>query len=154
MCAKRLDGTTTLWFTVTGNDLRTSIQLAEAVAGIKPLWLEDPLPVEYSEDGKRLVTSTNVPICRGDNFVRRQGSRTVSSTKAAIVFAPIFAIPADFLETKRIADMAEVFGLPMATQNTGCMVNTMATAQWAGSIRDFIHWKTVLGRAIGWATYF
>ena len=34
-------------------DLRTSIQLAEPIEPIKPLFLEDPLPVDYSdrEDG-------------------------------------------------------------------------------------------------------
>ena len=30
-------------------DVRTSIQLAEAVEPIRPLWLEDPLPVDYAE---------------------------------------------------------------------------------------------------------
>ncbi len=36
-------------------DLRTAIQIAEAVEPIKPLWLEDPLQVEYSEDWTKLV---------------------------------------------------------------------------------------------------
>ena len=35
-------------------DLRTSIQIAEAVEPIKPMWLEDPLQVEYSESWRRL----------------------------------------------------------------------------------------------------
>ncbi len=42
-------------------DLRTSIQLAEAVAPIKPLWLEDPLPVDYSESWRRLCASSRCP---------------------------------------------------------------------------------------------
>ena len=54
-------------------DLRTSIQLAEAVEPIKPLWLEDPLPPEYSESWRRLVAAAKVPICTGENLVRRQG---------------------------------------------------------------------------------
>ena len=36
-------------------DLRTSIQLSQAVESIKPVWLEDPMPPEYSESWKRLV---------------------------------------------------------------------------------------------------
>ena len=51
-----------------------------------------------------------------------------------------------FLENKRIADMAEVWGLPMATHNTGSQLNTWATCQWAGSIRDFIACETVTGK--------
>src|SRR3984957_3592529 len=49
-------------------DLRTSIQPAEAVAPIKPLWLEDPLPVDYSESWRRLCASSRVPICTGENL--------------------------------------------------------------------------------------
>ena len=39
----------------------------------------------------------------------------------------------DKLEAKRIADLAEVFFLPMATHNTGSLVHTLATAHWARS---------------------
>lgn len=49
-------------------DLRTSIQLAEAVESIRPLWLEDPLPPEYTESWKRLVAAAKVPICTGENL--------------------------------------------------------------------------------------
>jgi hypothetical protein len=54
-------------------DLRTAIQLAQAVESIKPLWLEDPLAVDYSDSWKRLVASSNVPICTGENLARHEG---------------------------------------------------------------------------------
>jgi L-alanine-DL-glutamate epimerase-like enolase superfamily enzyme len=45
--------------------------------------------------------------------------------------------------------MAAVFGLPMATHNTGSQVFTYATIQWAASIRDFITCETITGQG-GW----
>ena len=42
--------------------------------------------------------------------------------------------------------MAEIWGVPMATHNTGSQLNTWATCQWAGSIRDFIACETVTGK--------
>ena len=54
-------------------DLRSSIQLAQAVESIKPLWLEDPLPVDYTDSWKRLAASSTVPICTGENLTRREG---------------------------------------------------------------------------------
>ena len=42
-------------------DLRTSIQIAEAVEPIRPLWLEDPMPVEFTESWRRLVASSKAP---------------------------------------------------------------------------------------------
>jgi L-alanine-DL-glutamate epimerase-like enolase superfamily enzyme len=130
-------------------DLRTSIQLAQAVESIKPLWLEDPLMVEYSDSWHRLVASSNVPICTGENLARREGFKDFIINQGCDILHPDLRNAGGFLETKRIADMAAVFGLPMATHNTGSQVFTYATIQWAASIRDFITCETVTGQA-GW----
>ncbi|MBM3725943.1 MAG: mandelate racemase/muconate lactonizing enzyme family protein [Acidobacteria bacterium] len=127
-------------------DLRTSIQIAEAVESIKPVWLEDPLHVDYSDSWKRLCASSRVPICMGENLTRRQGFKDFIINQAADILHPDLRNSGGFLETKRIADMADVFGLPMATHNTGSQLNTWATCQWAGSIRDFIACETVTGK--------
>src|SRR5262249_26232588 len=50
------------------------------------------------------------------------------------------------LETKRIADMAAVWGLPMSNHNTGSQVYTWTAIQWAASIRDYIACETVTGQ--------
>ena len=130
-------------------DLRTSIQIAQAVESIKPVWLEDPLTVEYSESWKRLVASSNVPICMGENLARREGFKDFIINQGCDILHPDLRNSGGFLETKRIADMAALFGLPMATHNTGSQVFTYSTCQWAASIRDFIACETVTG-AGGW----
>jgi L-alanine-DL-glutamate epimerase-like enolase superfamily enzyme len=127
-------------------DLRTSIQIAEAVEAIKPLWLEDPLPVDYSESWRRLCAASRVPICMGENLARRQGFKDFIIYQGCDILHPDLRNSGGFLETKRIADMAEVFGLPMATHNTGSQLNTWATVLWAGSIRDFMACETVTGK--------
>jgi L-alanine-DL-glutamate epimerase-like enolase superfamily enzyme len=127
-------------------DLRTAIQIAEAVAPMKPLWLEDPLIVDYSEAWKRLTASSPVPICQGENLARRQGFRDFIVNAACDILHPDLRNSGGFLETKRIADMAELYGIPMATHNTGSQLNTWATCQWAGSIRDFMTCETVTGQ--------
>ena len=130
-------------------DLRTSIQIAEAVAPMKPLWLEDPLPVDYSESWKRLVASSRVPICTGENLERRQGFKDFIVNQGADILNPDLRNSGGFLETKRIADMADVFGLPLSTHNTGSQLHTWATCQWAGSIRDYMTCETITGVG-GW----
>ncbi len=127
-------------------DLRTSIQIADAVEAMKPFWLEDTLHVEYTDSWKRLCESTKVPICTGENLTRRQGFKDFIIYQGCDILHPDLRNSGGFLETKRIADMAEVYGLPMATHNTGSQVCTYATTQWASSIRDFIHCETVTGK--------
>ena len=130
-------------------DLRTSIQIAEAVAPMKPLWLEDPLPVDYSESWKRLAASSRVPICTGENLERRQGFKDFIINQGADILNPDLRNSGGFLETKRIADMADVFGLPLCNHNTGSQLHTWATCQWAGAVRDYMTCETVTGQG-GW----
>ena len=130
-------------------DLRTAIQIADAVEPIKPVWLEDPLPVDYSDSWKRLCAASKVPICMGENLARREGFKDFILNQACDVLHPDLRNAGGFLETKRIADMAHVFGLPMANHNTGSQVCTYASAQWAASIRDYIALETITGEG-GW----
>lgn len=127
-------------------DLRTSIQIAEAIEGIRPVWLEDPLPPEYTESWKRLSASSRVPICTGENLTRRHGFKDFIIYQGCDILHPDLRNSGGFLETKRIADMAEVFGLPMATHNTGSIVATLSNIQWAASIRDYMACETVTGK--------
>ena len=130
-------------------DVRTAAQIAEAVEPIKPLWFEDPLQVEYSEDWTRLCQAVHVPVCTGENLARRQGFRDFIVRHGCDIVHPDLRNSGGFLETKRIADMADLFGLPMANHNTGSQVHTWATCQWAASIRDYMTCETITG-AGGW----
>ena len=130
-------------------DVRTAIQLAEAVEPIRPLWLEDPMIPDYSESWKRLVASSRVPICTGENLARRQGFKDFILNQAMDIAQPDIRNTGGLLETKRIADLAEIFGVPMANHNTGSLICTMATIQCAAAIRDYTACETVLGRG-GW----
>lgn len=125
-------------------DLRTSIQLAEAVAPIKPLVLEDPMPVAYSESWPRLTAMSPVPIMTGENWMRRAEALPFVVHHGCDILHPDLRNSGGFLETKRLADLADLYSLPMANHNTGSLVNTMATIQWAASIRDYLACETVL----------
>jgi len=129
--------------------LRTSIQIADAIESIKPVWLEDPLPVDYSDSWKRLCESSKVPICMGENLSRREGFKDFILNQGADILHPDLRNSGGFLETKRIADFAHIFGLPMANHNTGSQVCTYASAQWAASIRDYMALETITGEG-GW----
>ena len=130
-------------------DLRTAIQVAEAVEPIKPLWFEDPLQVEYSEAWTRLCQSVRVPVLTGENLARRQGFKDFIIHQGCDILHPDLRNSGGFLETKRIADMADVFGLPLANHNTGSQLHTWATCQWAASIRDYMTCETITGVG-GW----
>lgn len=127
-------------------DLRTAIQLAEAVEPIRPLWLEDAMLVAFSESWPRLTAASRVPICTGENWMRRAEALPFVIHHGCDILNPDLRNCGGFLEAKRMADLADLFGLPVANHNTGCLINTMATIQWAATVRDYITCETVVGR--------
>jgi enolase-like protein len=109
-------------------DLRTSIQIADAVAPIKPVWLEDPMAVPYTESWKRLTEVSKTPICMGENLVFREQFMDFIMNVGADIIHPDLRNTGGFLPTSRVAQLASLYGLPMATHNTGSQVNTYAAA--------------------------
>jgi L-alanine-DL-glutamate epimerase-like enolase superfamily enzyme len=126
-------------------DLRTAIQLAEAVEPVKPLWLEDPMPPDYSEAWPKLCDASKVPILTGENLARRQGFKDFIAHRGCDIVQLDIRNTGGLLESKRIADMADAYYLPMCAHNTGSIVCTMATVVWAAAIRDFVASESVVG---------
>lgn len=127
-------------------DLRTSIQLAEAIEPIKPLFLEDPMPVDYSDSWRRLVESSPVPIMMGENLARRHGFKDFIINHATDIVNPDIRNTGGLLETKKIADLADLFYLPMCNHNTGSVICTMASVSLAAAVRDYLVLETVVGK--------
>ncbi|MDB5455940.1 MAG: mandelate racemase/muconate lactonizing enzyme family protein [Caulobacter sp.] len=130
-------------------DLPSSIQLAQVVAPAKPLWLEDPLAVDYSESWKRLAERSPVPILTGENLTRREGFQPFIVNQGCHIVNPDLRNSGGFLETKRIADLASLYGLPITTHNTASQLHTYQVCQWAACIRDFLMCETITGEG-GW----
>jgi L-alanine-DL-glutamate epimerase-like enolase superfamily enzyme len=119
-------------------DLRTSIQLAEAVEPIRPLFLEDPLPVAYSESWRRLVAASRVPILTGENWMRRNEALPFVINHGCDILHPDLRNSGGFLENKRMADLADLFYLPMANHNTGSLINTVRGQGPSGLRRNMV----------------
>lgn len=124
-------------------DLRSAIEFAEALVPIQPRFFEDPLPVAYSESWKRLANMSPVPICTGENWMRRAEALPFIVNAAVDIIHPDLRNSGGFLENKRMADLADLYFLPVANHNTGSIVNGMATVHWASTIRDYFACETV-----------
>lgn len=127
-------------------DLRSALQLTEALDPVKPLWLEDPLPPDFSQSWVRLTQTSKVPIATGENLARRQGFRDFIVSQGCDIVQVDMRNAGGLLESKKIASLAELYGLPMAAHNSGSAVSAMATVQWAAAVRDFLAAETVIGR--------
>jgi len=126
-------------------DLNTAIQLAEAIKPAKPLWLEDPMPPDFNDAWTRLTAASKVPIGAGESLARRGGFRDFITRQGCHIVQLDIRNAGGLLESRKIADMADTYYLPMAARNTGSVICTMATVHWAAAVRDFLAAETVVG---------
>jgi L-alanine-DL-glutamate epimerase-like enolase superfamily enzyme len=126
-------------------DLPSMIQFARDLEQIRPLWLEDPLPVLYMESWKSLKQVSRVPLNTGEKlegpweFFRFMESRAIDMLQPDLVFA------GGYSGCWRIADMAEHFAIPLTMHNVGAVLQNAMTAQFGASTRNFVMTETNFG---------
>lgn len=116
----------------------SALQLAKAVEPVRPWWIEDPLPIGYNEQWVRLTEQSPVPILCGENLYRREDFRPFIVNAGVNKIEIDVAMAGGLLEAKKIADMAETYYIPVATHNVGGPIATVASANWAASVREFL----------------
>lgn len=75
--------------------------------------------------------------------MRRSESLPFIKNAATDIIHPDLRNSGGFLENKRMADLADLYSLPVANHNTGSIVNGMASITWGASIRDYLFCETV-----------
>jgi len=114
-----------------------ALELARAVAPIKPMWLEDPMPPDYSESWSKLTAASPVPILTGENLYKRQGFWPFILNQGCHLIQIDIPKAGGLLESKKIADLAELYQLPVCAHNVASPVGSLASAHCAAAIRDF-----------------
>ena len=127
------------------HNMQSALKLAEAIAPIQPLWLEDPMPPDFSNAWVNLTAQSKVPIGTGENLARRQGFADFLIQKGLHIAQLDVRNTGGLLESKKIADLADICLIPMAAHNTGSILANFATLQWACSVKNFIASETVIG---------
>lgn len=126
-------------------NLVSAIQLSQALESVKPLWIEDPLPPDFSNAWVHLTSVSKVPILTGENLARRQGFADFLLNKGVHIAQLDVRNTGGLLESKKIADLADLNLIPMCAHDSGSVVCNWATLQWACAVRDFLAAETMIG---------
>lgn len=127
-------------------DASSAIQVAKAVEPMNPLFLEDPLPVAYSEAWMSLKRSTRVLILTGEKLELLKGFKPFLDNQAADIVHPDLAFAGGFTGTRKIADYAQLTRTPLALHNVGSLVLCYASAHFGSAIHNFYRSESALGR--------
>jgi L-alanine-DL-glutamate epimerase-like enolase superfamily enzyme len=126
-----------------GIDLKYKNNLPDALRTIHALeefdlwFIEDPLPPLNIPAMKKVTDESSIPIMTGEHFWTRQTWRELIETQACDYIHPDTQKCGGLLETKRIADWADLYYIPMACHNRCSPVGTMASAHLCTATRSF-----------------
>ena len=119
-------------------DLPTALGLAQAVAPIKPLWLEDGLPVMYSDTWKTFAQQSPVRVMTGEKLEHPAEFLQFMANGAVHAIHPDIAFVGGITGGRKIADLAEMYYIPVATHQCGSVVQLIGTGHFGASVRNFV----------------
>ncbi|GAB6860402.1 mandelate racemase/muconate lactonizing enzyme family protein [Haloplanus litoreus] len=109
-------------------------RLASELEAYDVWWLEDPVPPENHDVQEAVTRSTTTPIAVGENVYRKFGQRTLLEPQAVDIVAPDLPRVGGMRETRKIADLADMYYIPVAMHNVSSPIGTMASAHVAAAI--------------------
>lgn len=117
---------------------RDALRFAQEIEPLKLWFLEDPIPPENADALKRITDATRTPILTGENLYTRHGFRPFIEKQACDIIQPDPQKCGGLLETKRIADMADLYYITFACHNMATPVGTVANAHVCAAVRSFV----------------
>ena len=120
---------------LTAND---AIRLGKALEPYGLAWLEDILPWWDIEGQLQIKNNINVPTMTGENIFLWDGFCELIERRAVDIIQPDLLTSGGMLETKRIADCAERYGMPTVLHFAGSPIAFMANLHCAAAIPSFV----------------
>jgi L-alanine-DL-glutamate epimerase-like enolase superfamily enzyme len=114
------------------------LRLGEALEPFNLAWLEDMVPWQYTEQWVQLERELRTPVCTGEDIYLKEGFLPLLQAHAVNVVHPDMATSGGILETKRIGDLAQEYGVSMAMHMAGTPISTLAAVHCAAATENFI----------------
>jgi L-alanine-DL-glutamate epimerase-like enolase superfamily enzyme len=116
-----------------------AIRYARAFEPYQLAWAEDLIDYRDWRGFKRISDATTTPTLTGeDAFGLEEGFQSLIDQQAIDIIQPDPETSGALLETKRIADYADLHGIPTVLHFAGSPVGCMASVHLAATLRNFI----------------
>ncbi len=86
-----------------------AIEICNEIQGMRPLFVEEPVPQENIDALKHVSDHVAFPIATGERFLTRWGFREVLEKHAAALIQPDASHVGGISELRKVANMAEVY---------------------------------------------
>ena len=118
--------------------VKSIIRLGQAYEKYNLSWIEDVIPWTYTDLLKQISDASPTPILTGEDIYLKEPFRVLCERHAVSKIHPDLATSGGILETHKIGDMAEEYGVPMAMHFAGTPVCCMANVHCAAATQNFL----------------
>jgi L-alanine-DL-glutamate epimerase-like enolase superfamily enzyme len=118
--------------------VKSIIRLGKAYEKYNLSWIEDVIPWTRTDLLREICEQSPTPILTGEDIYLKEPFRVLCERHAVSKIHPDLATAGGILETHKIGDMAEEYGLPMAMHFAGTPVSCMANVHCAAATQNFL----------------
>jgi len=118
--------------------VNSCIRLGKALAKYNLSWLEDMIPWQYPELLKKISDAVDIPLATGEDIYLKEPFIDLCRSHSVDIIQPDLATSGGILETKKIGDAAQEFGVPMALHMAGTPIACMASVHCAAATENFL----------------
>ncbi len=101
-------------------------------------WMEDALPWQMTKQWEQLHAATTVPLGTGEDIYLKENFKPLLESGALAVVHPDLLTAGGILETKKIGDMAEEYGVQMNIHMAESPIACLAAVHVAAATRNFM----------------
>jgi L-alanine-DL-glutamate epimerase-like enolase superfamily enzyme len=114
------------------------IKLGKALEKYNMAWLEDMIPWQNADLLKKITDAIDVPTLTGEDIYLKEDFIKLAREHAVDMIQPDLATAGGILETKKIGDACQDYGVPMAMHMAGSPVSCMANVHCAAATENFL----------------
>jgi len=118
--------------------LNSCIRLGKALEKYNLAWLEDMIPWQHTALWKKITDAVDIPTLTGEDIYLKEPFVELCQNHAVDIIHPDLATAGGLLETKKIGDMAQEYGVAMAMHFAGTPVSCMANVHCAAATENFL----------------
>ena len=114
------------------------IRFARRMEPYNLAWIEDMVPWMYTDQYVRLKNATTIPVCTGEDIYLKENFKPLLESGALAVIHPDLLTAGGILETKKVGDMAEDYGVQMNIHMAESPIACLAAVHVAAATRNFM----------------
>ncbi|MEO8660183.1 MAG: mandelate racemase/muconate lactonizing enzyme family protein [Bryobacteraceae bacterium] len=127
-----------------------ALEAMRAMQPYRPGWCEEPIPAHNHESMAQVVAAAPSRVATGEHTYSRFGFLDLLSRKAVHVIQPDLVYSGGFLETKKIAALAEAFYVSVAPHNCRGPLGTVIAIHLCANIPNFSILETFEDYDVPW----